>query len=282
MNKEDAYIKKGFCSWKKAPKYFYEHQNSPCHKATASYHLVVPQCADVGESMDSQLVQQRQLEREYLLEVIKCLRYLSQQGIPLQGHNNNYNFTQLQYLLGTKDKKIMDHLDGNMGHKYNHHDVQNELLNIMGAQVLREKLATIRDRKFFSIMADEGTDISNLEQLSFCARTVDDDLNVDEDFLGFYEIDNIKSETVVKAIKDILMRCSLSLDDCRGQTYDGASNMIGKHSGVSTKISEEQPKAIATHCQGHSLSLAVKSLTKECPILRDTMGTVGEICVLVK
>ena len=131
-------------------------------------------------------------------------------------------------------------------------------------------------------MADVGTDISNLEQLPFCARTVDDDLNVDEDFLGFYEIDNIKSKTVAKAIKDILMRCPLSLDDCRGQTHDGASNMMGKHSGVSTKISEEQPKSIATHCQDHSLSLAVKSLTKECSILRDTMGKVGEICVLVK
>ena len=72
---------------------------------------------------------------------------------------------------------------------------------------------------------------------------VDDDLNVDG-CLGFYETDNIKSETVVKATKDILMRCSLSLDDCRGQTYGGASNMMGEHSGVSTKISEEQPKAI--------------------------------------
>ena len=107
--------------------------------------------------------------------------------------------------------------------------------------MLREKLPTIRDRKFFSILVDEGTDISNLEQLSFCARTVDEGLNVDEDFLGFYEIDNIKSETVVKAVKDILMRCSLSLYDCRGQIYDGASNMMEKHSGVSTKISEEQP-----------------------------------------
>ena len=95
--------------------------------------------------------------------------------------------------------------------------------------------------RFFSIMTDEGTDISNLEQLSFFARTVDEGLNVDEDFLGFYEIDNIKSETVVKAVKDILMRCSLSLYDCRGQIYDGASNMMEKHSGVSTKISEEQP-----------------------------------------
>ena len=64
--------------------------------------------------------------------------------------------------------------------------------------------------------------------------------------------------------------------------YDGISNMMGKHSAASTKISEEQPKAIETHCQSHSLSLVVKSLAKECHILRDTMGTVGEICVLVK
>ena len=101
-------------------------------------------------------------------------------------------------------------------------------------------------------------------------------------FLDFMKLTNIKSETVVKAIKDILMRCSLSLDDFRNQTYDGASNMIGKHSSVSTKISEQQPKAIATHCQGHSLSLEVQSLTKECPVLRDTMGRVGEIWILVK
>ena len=148
-NKEDASIKNGFSFCKKAPKCFYKHQNISCHKAAASYHLVVPPCADVGESMDSQLVQQRQLERKNLLEVIKCLRYLSRQGIPLQGHNNNDKFTQLLYLLSRKDKNIMDHLDGNMGQKYNHHDVQNKLLDIMAAQVLREKLATIRDHNFF-------------------------------------------------------------------------------------------------------------------------------------
>ena len=77
---------------------------------------------------------------------------------------------------------MIDHLDGKVGHKYNHHNVQNELLNIVGAKVLREKLATIRDHKFLSIMADEGTYISNLEQLSFSAKTVDDGQNVDEDF----------------------------------------------------------------------------------------------------
>ena len=75
---------------------------------------------------------------------------------------------------------------------------------------------------------------------------------------------------------------NLSLDNCRGQTYDEASNMMGKKSGVSTQILAEQPKAVAIHCQGHSLSLSVKSLTNGCDILRDTLSVVGEICTLVK
>ena len=131
-------------------------------------------------------------------------------------------------------------------------------------------------------MADEGRDVSNIEQLSFCVRSVDNSLDVSEDFIGFYELDNIKSETIVNAIKDILLRCHLNLDNCSGQTYDGASNMMWKRSGVSTQILSEQPKAMASHCQVYSLSLAIKSLTKDCTVLRDVMGTVGEICMLVK
>ena len=232
--------------------------------------------------MNSNLTQSREARRKYLLDVIKCLRYLARQGMALQGHNNDDNFTQLLYLLGTKDENITKHLDGQGGFKYTHHDSQNEILDIMASHVLRKKLADIRERQVFSLMADEYTDISNLEQLSFCIRTVDEDLNVKEDFLGFYELNDIKSDTIVNAIKDVLLRFHLNLVNCRGQTYDGASNMMGKRTGVATQISAEQPKAIATHCHGHSLSLSVKSLTSECDILRDTMGTVGEICILVK
>ena len=53
-------------------------------------------------------------------------------------------------------------------------------------------------------MCDEGTDCSNLEQMSFNIRSVDDDLEVHKDFSGFYEVDNIKSDTIVAAIKDSL------------------------------------------------------------------------------
>mgnify|MGYP001801130696 CR=1 FL=1 len=113
--KEDAYITKGFSSWKKAPKCFQTHQDSTCHKAASSYKLTIPQCHDVGELMDSHLTKRRLIERKYLLKVIRCLRYLGRQGIALQGSDGNDNFTQLLRLLGTNDSNIIDHLDGKTG-----------------------------------------------------------------------------------------------------------------------------------------------------------------------
>ena len=82
-NKEPAYISKGFSAWKKAPKCFYSHQDSACHQTSSPYHLIVPQCNDVGEMIDDKITQRIQVERKSLLDVIKCLRYLARQSIPL-------------------------------------------------------------------------------------------------------------------------------------------------------------------------------------------------------
>ena len=106
----------------------------------------------------------------------------------------------------------------------------------MANLTLQEKSKVIQERQFSSIIGDEGTDVSNKEQLSFCLRTIDENLDPFEDFIGFYELENIKSNTIVRVIKDILIRLNLSLENCRGQMYDGASNMMGKKSGVSTQI----------------------------------------------
>ena len=232
--------------------------------------------------MDSQLTKRRATQRKYLMQIIRCLCYLGWQGIAFQGSDGNDNFTQLLCLLGTNDTNIADHLKGKSGYKYTHSDVQNEILNIMANLTLQEKIKVIQERQFFSIIGEEGTDVSNKEQLLFCLRTVDENLDPFEDFIGFYELENIKSNTIVRVIKDILIRLNVSLENCRGQTYDGASYMMVKKSGVSTHFFAEQLKAITIHCQGHSISLSVKSLTNECDILRDTLSVVGEICILVK
>ena len=55
--------------------------------------------------------------------------------------------------------------------------------------------------------------------------------------------------------------------------------MMGKHSEISTQTLAEKPKPMATNCQRRSLSLAIKSLTnhsltKDCTIIHDVIGTV--------
>ena len=102
-----------------------------------------------------------------------------------------------------------------------------------------------------------------------------------EGFLGYYELPNIKRDTIVKAIKDSLVRFELPIQNLRDQTYDGGSNMVGKKSGVVLQILKEQPKALITHCHDHWLSLYIKDTNKQCRILSKTMGTTGEIIVLI-
>ena len=119
--------------------------------------------------------------------------------------------------------------------------------------------------RMFSLMCDEYTDVSNKQQLSMCVRWIDDSLNPHEDFLGFYELPNIASDTIVSAIKDSLTRFRLLLSELRGQSYEGASNMLRKRSGVAAQIKRVQPKVIETHCHRHSLNLLVKDAEdKQC------------------
>ena len=58
--------------------------------------------------------------------------------------------------------------------------------------------------------------------------------------------------------------------------------MLGKKSGVAKKIQECQPKAHATHCHGHALSLSVKDATNHSKILSDTMSNTSEVVKLIK
>ena len=63
-----------------------------------------------------------------------------------------------------------------------HTDIQNELIELMAKQVLAKKIESIRLSKFFGVMADEYTDISNKELLSMCFRWIED-LRVHQDFV---------------------------------------------------------------------------------------------------
>ena len=75
---------------------------------------------------------------------------------------------------------------------------------------------------------------------------------------------------------------NLSLNRCRGQCYDGASNMAGKKSGVAKQIQDEEHRALFSHCYGHSLNLAASDSVKGCKLMSDALSTTFVILQLMK
>lgn len=280
--KEEAFITTGFRYWKNALNKFKQHAQSKCHIAAVTFEVTIPQCGDILEMTSEKIKSNMEDNRKCLLKIIETIQFLGRQGLALRGDTSDENSNFMQLLkLRCKDFPKLSGWLKKKKEKYTSHDIQNELLMLMAHQILRDLANEIKD-SYYATICDEYTDISNKEQLTFCLRWVDDLFDIHEDFLGFYEVQNIKSETIVSAITDILLRIQISLDNCRGQCYDGASNMLGKKSGVAKQIQDKQPKAFVTHCHCHSLSLSVKDTTNESKILSHTMDTTGEIAVLVK
>ena len=146
--------------------------------------------------------------------------------------------------------------------KYTSHDIQNELLSIMSLQVIREIASQIQSAPYFTVMTDEATDLANIEQVVLVIRAVKDNLTVTEDFIGLYKTESIGSSLLVSIIKDVLLRMNLKLKYCRGQCYDWASNLTGVRNGVAKQLTDEEHRAIFTHCYGHALNLAVGDTVK--------------------
>ena len=119
--------------------------------------------------------------------------------------------------------------------------------------------------------------------VSILSRSATDDLVTHEELVGLYAVDNITSKTLVNSLKDVLLiRMGLSVQNCRGQCYEGANNMAGSKPGVATQIQRKEPRAILTHCSGHSLQLAVGDMVRAVRNLRDALDTTSEISKLLK
>ena len=59
------------------------------------------------------------------------------------------------------------------------------MITTVGAIILNNLSQEIRDGKFFSIMSDEVTDISNIENLSVVIRFLHSNQTVREEFMEF-------------------------------------------------------------------------------------------------
>ena len=105
---------------------------------------------------------------------------------------------------------------------------------------------------YFSIIADEASDVSNLDVRFVCRKS-----EIHEEFLGFVDCRRTTGEAVSRAILRALEEWSLDIKNCRGQAYDGAANMSSLARGTQAFIKQKRPTAVYIHCNAHCLNLVI-------------------------
>lgn len=77
---------------------------------------------------------------------------------------------------------------GRKEEKYTSPNIQNELINDLAEEVLKNICEKMKAANFFSIMADESADVSNQEQVVVCIRWVGNDFEIMEDFVAIQPV----------------------------------------------------------------------------------------------
>ncbi|CAG7731398.1 unnamed protein product [Allacma fusca] len=274
------FITEGYNNWKHGTEKLLNHESSDQHNF-ASMKIAGLTSKPIHRYQSEYFAKSQSQARNSMRALFSSVIYLARQGLPLLGHSlEKGNFVELLDLRKSEIMGLSSWLE--QSKSFTFPPIQNEILKIVSHAILRNKIKEIKTNQIFSLIINVTTDVSVKEQVSFCVRTVNDDPEIKEDFLGLYNTSSTNADSLAALILDVFKRFDLELSSVRGQCYDGASNMSGKLTGVSTQIQEMEKRAIYVHCYAHSLNLAVQDVIRNEELLRDCLSYVNDIGVLLK
>ena len=224
---------------------------------------------------------------------LTCLRFLLGQGLAFRGHDESEesysrgNFLELLKWLGGKVEEIRKYTFQNAPKncQLTSPKIQKDIITCCAKETTKRIIEEVGDG-YFSILADESSDVSQKEQLALVLRFVNrENGSVVERFLGILHVGDTTALSLKNAIMSLLMEHSLSPSMIRGQGYDGASNMRGEINGLKTLIMNDTPRAYYIHCFAHQLQLTLVAVAKKnvnCTwlfdVLANLLNVVGASC----
>lgn len=173
-------FKSGFRDWYHLSESIKSHENSCAHIKNYQCWLEAESRLKGQTSIDKleQIVIKKESERwcEVLNRLMNIILYLTENNSAFRGSSdklytdNNGKYLGLIELIAKFDPVMRDHVDRILRKEIKDHycgkNIANELIDIMASEVNLSIISSIRDCKYFSIIADCTPDISHTEQLS--------------------------------------------------------------------------------------------------------------------
>lgn len=141
------------------------------------------------------------------------------------------------------------------------------------------KVDKIKNANMYSVLTDESTDISVSKQIIVYIRIVDEKFHPETIFLKNITITDPKSDAQVLSdnLFAVLQEEGLSVDKLKGFGSDGASVMVGRKSGVATRVKQKSPHCINIHCIAHCFNLYTSQASRNIPVLKEFEGTISDL-----
>ncbi|CAI6372550.1 unnamed protein product [Macrosiphum euphorbiae] len=138
------------------------------------------------------------------------------------------------------------------------------------ASEMRIKLAKciIENGTKLCILVDESTTLIRKSMLVICLRCAIGELGeINTFFFDIVELNNTSAVSVKGSMLQALEKYGINFEflkkNLNAFVSDGASNMLGRKSGVGTLLKNDFPNIITWHCCNHRLELAVNDILKE-------------------
>ncbi|XP_046608527.1 zinc finger MYM-type protein 1-like [Neodiprion virginianus] len=265
----------GFNDWKNDVR-IAEHERSLGHRENTQKHVLRGNLlGKIDSKLHVQYIQECNYWRQVLTRVIIAIKFLATRGLAFReteekfGSVSNGNYLGIREVMARNDPFLQNHIDrfgnpekGNVS--YFSKDICEEFIAMIYVDLLKKLISDVKASKYYAISVDSTPDISHSDQLTFIIRYVCKNGEPVERFLQFIPIEGHHASEIEQAIMQVLFNKDIDIKDCRGQSYDNASNMSGCYGGVQAKIIERNPLAIYVPCAAHSLNLVGQAAADCC------------------
>ncbi|KAK4263604.1 hypothetical protein QN277_028993 [Acacia crassicarpa] len=134
---------------------------------------------------------------------------------------------------------------------------------------------------YFSLLVDEARDVVIKEQMAVVLRYVNKKGSIVERFIGIIHVLDTTAQSLKASIDGLFSKLGLSFSKCRGQGYDGASNMWGEFKGLKSLILADNTSAFYIHCFAHQFQLALVKVAKHHKKIQEFFDMLQKMATVV-